>query len=174
MFCLISTGTRWYLATIRYLNYGQPVVIALLRAWFGYGFYKAGMGKLQNFDNTVGYFASLGIPLPELNVVMAGTTECVGGVLLLSGACSRAIAVPLIFTMLVAYSTQHLDEFRTLWTIRPGATYNPVPFFKAAPFLYLLTSFLVLTFGPGVFSIDYFLKKHLDRREHVRCNHEPA
>ena len=76
--------------------------------------------------------------------------------------------------MIVAYSTQHVDEFRTLWMIRPGAAYNPAQFFKAAPFLYLLTSLLVLFFGPGVISFDQIFKWYLDRRQHVRCSHESS
>ncbi len=163
MLTLVPKLKRWYLSGIAYLEYGQPLLIAMLRIWFGYGFFKAGSGKLQNIATTANYFGDLGIPLPTINAWMAGTTECVGGILLLLGVGSRLVAIPLIFTMLVAYSTQHIDEFRTLWTIKSGASYNPAPFFKAAPFNYLLTSLLVLLFGPGVFSIDGIIKSYLDR-----------
>jgi putative oxidoreductase len=174
MSCVVTTITRRYLAVISYLNRGQPALIALLRIWFGYGFFKAGLGKLQNVENTASFFASLGIPLPVLNALMAGGTECLGGALLCLGAGSRVVAIPLIFTMIVAYSTQHIDEFRTLWTIRPGAAYNPTPFIKAAPFPYLLTSLVVLLFGPGVFSLDHVFKRYLDRKNHVQCHNEPT
>ena len=127
MFCPVSSAARSYLAFTRYATCGQPVLLAVLRLWFGYGFVKAGLGKLQNIANTASYFGGLGIPAPELNAWMAGTTEFIGGALLLLGAGSRAVAIPLIFTMLVAYSTQHIDEFRTLWTIAPAAAYNPRP-----------------------------------------------
>ncbi|HVC94567.1 MAG TPA: hypothetical protein VND64_12790 [Pirellulales bacterium] len=40
------------------------------------------------------------------------------GLLLLLGAASRVVTIPLIITMFVAYSTQHIDELRTLWTIK--------------------------------------------------------
>jgi putative oxidoreductase len=163
MLAFVPTVRRWYLSGIGYLAYGQPMLIVLLRIWFGYGFFKAGLGKLQNIESTASYFGNLGIPLPTINAWMAGTTECLGGILLFFGVGSRVVAIPLIFTMLVAYSTQHIDEFRTLWTIRSGASYNPAPFFKAAPFNYLLTSLLVLFFGTGVFSIDGIIKSYLDR-----------
>ena len=164
MWANILTVKRWYLSGIGYLAYGQPVLLVLLRLWFGYGFFKAGLGKLQNIESTASYFADLGIPLPTINAWMAGTTECLGGILLFLGVGSRVVAIPLICTMLVAYSTQHIEEFRSLWTVKSGATYNPAPFFKAAPFNYLLTSLLVLLFGPGIFSVDAAVKSYMDRK----------
>ena len=163
MMAFVPTAKRWYLSGVGHLACGQPVLLIFLRIWFGYGFFKAGLGKLQNIETTAGYFGDLGIPLPEINAWMAGTTECLGGILLFLGVGSRVVAIPLILTMLVAYSTQHFDEFHTLWTVKSGAGYNPAPFFKAAPFNYLLTSLLVLFFGPGDFSIDGIIKSYLDR-----------
>ena len=174
MHAFVDAAKRWYVPAVGFLTRGQPVLLAFLRGWIGYGFFKAGLGKLQNIETTASYFGDLGIPLPTLNACIAGTTECVGGVLLFLGAGSRLVTIPLIFTMLVAYSTQHVDEFHTLWTIKSGAGYNPAPFFKAAPFLYLLTSLLVLFFGPGVFSIDSVFKWYLDRSDNERSHDEPA
>jgi putative oxidoreductase len=170
----VGAVKRWYSAGACYLTRGQPVLLAFLRIWFGYGFFKAGLGKLQNIETTASYFGDLGIPLPTLNAWIAGTTECAGGVLLFFGAGSRLVAIPLIVTMLVAYSTQHVDEFRTLWTIKSGAGYNPAPFFKAAPFLYLLTSLVVLFFGPGAISIDVGVNWYLDRSRNERSQNKPA
>ena len=45
----------------------QPVVPLLTRAVIGHAFIVAGLGKLGHFDATVSFFASLGIPAPELN-----------------------------------------------------------------------------------------------------------
>jgi putative oxidoreductase len=160
----VQVGKRWYQTEIRYVSYAQPALLFLLRLYFGYGFFKAGLGKLENIENTAEYFASLDIPLPTLNAYLAGATECFGGLLLLLGAASRVVTIPLIFTMLVAYATQHLDELRPLWTLRDDGSYNPATFFKAAPFPYLLTALIVLLFGPGAFSIDGFLKWLLDRQ----------
>jgi hypothetical protein len=77
------------------------------------------------------------------------------------------VTIPLIFTMLVAYLTQHIDELQPLWTLRDDGSYNPATFFKAAPFPYLLTALIVLLFGPGAFSIDGLIKWFLDRKESV-------
>jgi putative oxidoreductase len=163
MACVVQTVRKWYQAEIRCLTYFQPALLLFLRLYFGYGFFKAGLGKLQNLENTADYFAGLDIPLPALNAYLAGATECFGGLLLLLGAASRVVTIPLIFTMLVAYSTQHIDELRPLWALKDGS-YNPAPFFKAAPFPYLLTALIVLLFGPGAFSIDGVLRWLLDRK----------
>ncbi len=40
--------------------------------------------------------------MPQLNVYLAGGTECIGGILLLLGLGSRFISIPLIFTMIIA------------------------------------------------------------------------
>jgi putative oxidoreductase len=164
MTTLVQTAKKWYQTEIRYVSYAQPALLFLLRLYFGYGFFKAGLGKLENIENTAEYFAGLDIPLPTLNAYLAGTTECFGGLLLLLGAASRVVTIPLIFTMLVAYATQHLEELRPLWTLRSDGSYNPATFFKAAPFPYLLTAMIVLLFGPGAFSIDGLLKWLLDRQ----------
>jgi putative oxidoreductase len=163
MTTLVQTAKKWYQTEIRYVSYAQPALLFLLRLYFGYGFFKAGLGKLENIENTAEYFTGLDIPLPTLNAYLAGATECFGGLLLLLGAASRVVTIPLIFTMLVAYLTQHLDELRPLWTLRDDGSYNPATFFKAAPFPYLLTAIIVLLFGPGAFSIDGLLKWLQDR-----------
>ena len=179
MVCLKKTVRKWYQAEIRYVSYAQPVLLLLLRICFGYGLFKAGLGKLQNIENTTEYFAGLNIPLPTLNAYLAGATECFGGLFLVLGAASRVVTIPLIFTMLVAYATQHIDELRGLWTLKDDGSYNPASFFKAAPFPYLLTALIVLLFGPGVLSVDGFLKWFLDRKARaaevdIRCDHTPS
>ena len=168
---LVQTVKRWYQAEIRCLTYFQPVLLLVLRLYFGWGFFKAGLGKLQNVENTAEYFAGLHIPLPTLNAYLAGATECCGGLLLLLGVASRVVTIPLIFTMLVAYFTQHIDELRPLWTLKGDGSYNPATFFKAAPFPYLLTALIVLLFGPGAFSIDRLLQWIFDGKgDAVRAN----
>jgi putative oxidoreductase len=102
-----------------------------------------------------------------LNVYLAGTTETVCGFLLMIGLASRIITIPLIGTMLVAYLTAHTEQFYALW----GST--PL-FFKAPPFPYLFTCFVVLLFGPGRLSIDGMVKAHLECEHHGPRRQEPA
>jgi putative oxidoreductase len=160
MLSLVQTVRKWYEAETRYLSYAQPVLLLALRLYFGYGFVKAGLGKLEDVETTAGFFADWGIPLPTLNVYLAGTTECVGGLLLLLGFASRVVTIPLIGTMLVAYATAHKEVVQALWS-------NPNLFVKAPPFLYLLTALLVLCFGPGTISIDGLIKYWFGRKATV-------
>ncbi len=71
----------------------------------------AGVSKFQAFDNTAYWFGEvLGMPLPELMVFLAASTELVGGLLLIIGLAVRWIAVPLAFTMIVAATTAHIEN----------------------------------------------------------------
>lgn len=154
----------WILKLVDYYRLGalllnrlQPILLLILRLYFGYQFSKGGWGKLANLPSTTEFFAGLGIPAPGINAVMAGMTELVGGGCLLLGLFSRVSTIPLIGTMVVAYATAHPDELRALFG-------NTNLFLKAPPFLFLLTSILVLLFGPGCFSVDWCLNYYLGRR----------
>jgi putative oxidoreductase len=131
----------------------QPILLLLLRGWWGWSFFQTGKGKLTDLSGPASYFASLGIPAPKLNAMLAGSVECVGGLLLLVGLGSRVVTVPLIATMGVAYATAHRDTLRALFA-------KPDDFTSAPPFLFLLTCLVVFAFGPGKLSLDYlFFKK---------------
>ena len=51
----------------------------------------------------------LGLPFPELMVVLAAGTELVGGALLIPGIAVRLVSIPLMATMVVAALTVHLE-----------------------------------------------------------------
>ena len=125
----------------------QSPLLLVIRLYWGWQFAQTGWGKLTHLDRTAGFFDSLGIPLPKANAVLAGGTECVGGALLALGLCARPAAVPLVFTMGVAYATADRDALRAITT-------DPDQFVTAAPFLFLLAALLVLAFGPGRLSLD--------------------
>ena len=48
-------------------------------------FILAGMGKLSGSEGTAHWFGTLGIPAPTVMAYVAGTTELVGGLLLIPG-----------------------------------------------------------------------------------------
>ena len=129
----------------------SPLLLAV-RLYWGWQFAQSGWGKLMNLDRTAGFFESLDIPLPKVNAVLAGGTECAGGVLLALGLFARPVAVPLIFTMLVAYWTADRDALNAIGS-------DPDQFVTAAPFLFLFASLIVLVFGPGKLSLDALLGK---------------
>jgi putative oxidoreductase len=131
----------------------QPVLLLVVRGWWGWSFFLTGKGKLLNLDKTAAFFAELNIPLPKLNAIVAGSTECVGGLLLLVGLGSRLVSVPLIFTMLVAYATADKEAVAAIFS-------DPDKFTSATPFLFLLACLMVFAFGPGRLSLDaLFFKK---------------
>ncbi len=127
----------------------QSPLLLVIRLYWGWSFAQTGWGKLMNLDRTAGFFESLGIPMPKLNAVMAGATECFGGLLLAAGLFSRVVSVPLIFTMLVAYAMADREALT-------GIFGNPDGFLEAAPFQFLFASVIVLAFGPGKLSVDHF------------------
>ena len=159
MAALVKTVRKWYLREIWALDHAKPVFLLILRLYFGWGFMAAGLGKLLNVETHAGFFQDWGIPLPTLNVYLAGTTETVCGFLLLVGFASRIITIPLIGTMLVAYLTAHTEQFYALWDPATSTL-----FFKAPPFPYLFTCLVVLFFGPGRISIDGLIMWRLDRK----------
>lgn len=130
----------------------QPVLLLVLRGWWGWEFFVAGKGKFLHLDKATAFFAKLDIPFPQLNTILAGSVECIGGLLLILGLGSRIVCVPLIFTMGVAYATAHKEELGAIFS-------EPDKFTGAAPFLFLLTAMIVFAFGPGRFSLDALLFK---------------
>lgn len=129
----------------------QSPLLLVLRLYWGWSFAQTGWGKLMHLDRTASFFGGLGIPAPKLNAIMAGGTECLGGVLLLLGLGARLVSVPLTFVMLVAYVTADREAVQALFS-------DPEKFVTAAPFLFLLTTVVILAFGPGRFSLDAWRK----------------
>ena len=129
----------------------SPFLLAI-RLWWGWSFFLTGKGKLMNLEKTTGFFTDLGLPLPKLNAIAAGSVECLGGLLLLAGLFSRLVSVPLMFTMIVAYATADREAVQAIFG-------DPDKFTGAAPFLFLLASAIVFIFGPGKLSLDALLFK---------------
>jgi putative oxidoreductase len=125
----------------------QSFLLLAIRLYWGWSFFSTGKGKLLHLDRITTYFASLHLPAPKLNAILAGSTECFGGLLLLVGLASRMVCVPLIFTMLVAYATAEREALTSLFS-------EPDKFTGAAPFLFLFAAVIVFVFGPGRFSLD--------------------
>jgi putative oxidoreductase len=136
----------------------SPLLLAL-RLYWGWQFFITGKGHLLNLKHTEDFFGhDLHIPFPHFNAVLAGGTECVGGLLLLVGLGSRLIALPLIFTMCIAYLTAEKDALNHIFS-------DPDKFVSATPFLFMLACVIILVFGPGVFSMDWLLAKKFRRKQ---------
>ncbi len=94
-------------AVVRGLDFLGPLA---LRVYLAPIFILAGYNKLSHIDDLVPWFASLGLPAPEVMVWLAALTEFVGGIALLAGLAVRWFAVPLMVTMVVAATSAHWDN----------------------------------------------------------------
>lgn len=73
-----------------------------------------GLNALFASENVVSWFGNtewgLGLPFPEILANVAAWTEFIGGWMLLIGLMTRLISIPLMFTMIVAATTVHLEH----------------------------------------------------------------
>jgi putative oxidoreductase len=145
---LMSVYNLW----VKAVSCLQSPLLLVMRLYWGWQFFEIGKGKLMNIDRTANFFQSLNIPHPHLNAVMAGSTECFGGLCLLLGLGSRILTIPLIFTMIIAYKTAESDALHAIFS-------DPDKFVTATPFEFMLTAIIVLVFGPGKFSLDYLIAR---------------
>jgi len=155
--CMVSLAERYYRWFIQAASWAQSPVLLILRLYWGWQFFLTGRGKLMNLDRTTDFFQTLHIPLPHLNAVIVGLTECLGGLLLLSGLGARLVAALLAFDMIVAYLTADSESLKHIFN-------DPDKFLSADPFLFLLASVLIFAFGPGAFSLDWLIGKKLCRK----------
>ena len=130
----------------------QSPVLLVIRLYWGLSFVGTGWGKLHNLEKVSSYFASLGIPAPHLNAIMAASTETLGGLLLALGLFSRFASVALIGVMCVAYATAEREALNAIFS-------DTDKFTGATPFLFLYAAVLVLAFGPGRLAVDALLGK---------------
>jgi putative oxidoreductase len=118
-----------------------PVALALLRIVAALLFIEHGTQKF--FD-----FPASGRPgpaggLPPLMLV-AGTIELVGGLLLLVGLFSRYVALIASGEMAVAFWTQHV----------PHGGIFPIQNYGESAVLFCFIFLLIVFTGPGAFSVD--------------------
>jgi putative oxidoreductase len=130
----------------------QSLFLLVIRVYWGWQFFLTGKGKLADLDKPTQYFQSLGIPFPHQQAILAGTTECLGGLLLLVGLASRLISIPLATVLAVAYLTADIEIVKNFFN-------DPDKFLASDEFLFFYAVIIVLLFGPGKFSIDWLIKR---------------
>lgn len=111
---MITNLAMWaqgILDKFRALDFLAPLALRLYLAPI---FWMAGTKKLADMESTIAWFGNpdfgLGLPFPALMAWMAALTEAGGAILLLLGLGVRWISVPLMFTMIVAAVTVHLQN----------------------------------------------------------------
>lgn len=130
----------------------QSPFLLIIRLYWGYQLGISGYGKFLNLHGVADYFHSLSIPLPYLMAILVALIELVGGILLFLGLFSRFACIAILALFVGVYLTAEYDTVKKLFT-----EYNPDAFFSSTPFLFGYAAILVFIFGPGKFSLDYWL-----------------
>tara|TARA_R110002050_G_scaffold204327_3_gene339787 strand:+ start:31944 stop:32519 length:576 start_codon:yes stop_codon:yes gene_type:complete len=178
-----------FLSLVKMID-GLPLLV--MRFLLALGFYYPAMEKWSNMEATIAWFGNeewgLGLPFPEIQAYLAATTEFLGVWMLIFGIGTRIISIPLIFTMIMAIFTVHIDHG---WYTIGQSALNPEiadrigaakDILKANGDYGWLTeqgSFVILqngvetvvtyiimlatlvTVGPGQLSVDYILGKKM-------------
>ena len=111
-------------------------------------FMPAGFGKLTGFAGTVGYIASVGLPLPQLGAVVALVVEIAGGIALIAGFGTRFAALALaLFTLVASFF------FHNYWGVPAEQQFmQSLLFYKN---IAVVGGLLTLAaWGPGAWSVD--------------------
>jgi putative oxidoreductase len=127
----------------------SPFLLAV-RLYWGWQLIQSGWGKLHNLPKVTEFFASLGLPMPGLMAVFISCVEFFGGIFLAVGLLSRLTALLLTVNMVMAYVMADREALLSFLS-------DPDKFAAAAPFVFLVASLIVLTFGPGKISLDTLL-----------------
>ena len=103
--------THIYQQIVARLQVADGIPLLLLRLYLAPVMIQAGWNKASSFDSIVDWFGNddygLGLPMPFVMAVLATAAELLGGVLLLLGALTRLVSIPLMVTMIVAMVSVH-------------------------------------------------------------------
>ncbi|MEW6982476.1 DoxX family protein [Colwelliaceae bacterium 6471] len=92
----------------RKLDFLAPL---LMRLYLVPIFWMAGTHKIDGFDNIVQWFGNddwgLGLPFPYLMAILAIGAEVLGAISLMLGFAVRLMAIPMMFTMIIAMTSVH-------------------------------------------------------------------
>jgi putative oxidoreductase len=133
-------------------NLLQPVLLLVIRLYWGWQFAIDGWGKLHNLDKVAAYFATLNLPGPRATACLIAVLQCVFGLFLLGGLFTRFAALILIGVMCGAYATAERDALHAIFS-------DPDKFVTATPFLFLFAAVIAFCFGPGPISLDALVFK---------------
>ncbi|MFK4761949.1 DoxX family protein [Microbacterium sp. ZW T5_45] len=119
--------------------------LLVLRVVVGIVFIAHGSQKIFEYTlpGTIGSFAGMGVPLPEIAGPLVAFVELLGGILLLLGLLTRPVGILLAIDMLVALVLVHLSA--GIWVADGGWEFVAV----------LGAAALAVAFtGAGRFSLD--------------------
>jgi putative oxidoreductase len=136
-----------------------PRAILLLRLMAGTVFFWEGVMKFVFPNQGVGRFTKLGFPAPHFTATADGWLEIVGGLLLLTGLLTRAIAIPFVIEMIVAMLSTKIPMYLgtsplPLPPVPPQIGFWAVLHEIRSEYAQLLTCAFLVVVGPGRWSLD--------------------
>jgi putative oxidoreductase len=129
-------------------NHLKELSLLFVRLVLSYGFYEPAKTKWQDIQSVADWFKSLNIPFPLLNAYLSASFEMLGVFLLLIGLFTIWIIIPLMFIMIVAIFTVHCKN---------GFAASDNGF--EIPLYYFVMLLVLLSYGAGKWSVDFYLKK---------------
>jgi putative oxidoreductase len=136
-----------------------PAATLFLRLMAGGVFFWEGILKFVYPNQGLGRFTKLGFPIPEVMANFVGTTEIVGGLLILLGLGTRFIALYFISEMLVAIVSTKISLYLGTSPLPLPAAPPKIGFWAVlheirSDYAQLLTCLFLLVEGPGKKSLD--------------------
>ncbi|MBE0589796.1 MAG: DoxX family protein [Hydrogenophaga sp.] len=130
------------------MNTLQNPLALLSRLLLAALFLPAGIGKITGFAGTVGYIASVGLPMPTVAAVVAIAVEVLGGLALIVGFGTRWAALALaLFTLGASFF------FHNYWALPAEQQFmQQLLFMKNVGVTGGLLA--LAAFGAGAFSLD--------------------
>ncbi|HSD46229.1 MAG TPA: DoxX family protein [Pyrinomonadaceae bacterium] len=143
-----------------------PRATVLIRLMAGSVFLWEGILKFVYANQGVGRFTKLGFPAPHLVATADGWLEIVGGLLILGGMLTRAIAVPFIIEMIVAIASTKIPMYLGTYPLPLPPVPPQIGFWAVlhevrSEYAQLLNCAFLLVVGPGPWSIDALVKSKL-------------
>jgi putative oxidoreductase len=127
--------------------------VLVARIVVGYVFMLTGWYKLNNLPGMIQNFADWGIPFPEIMTPFVSGVECLGGLFLMLGLCTRVAGAMLCGVMVVAVISAKFSDIDSLETLLG---------FEES--LYFAIFFWLAVSGAGKASLDYLITRNRGNR----------
>ena len=139
-----------------------PRATILIRLMAGSVFLWEGILKFVYPNQGVGRFTKLGFPAPHFLATTDGWLEIIGGLLLITGLLTRAIAVPFIIEMLVAMASTKIPLYLGTYPLPLPPVPPQIGFWAVlheirSEYAQFLNCAFLLMVGPGPWSLDALL-----------------
>jgi putative oxidoreductase len=151
---IVDLGKTAYSGFTSLLNLAQSPLLLAIRLYWGFQFAQDGWGKLTHIDRVAQFFASLNLPAPGATAHICALVEFVGGILFALGLGSRLVSLILFVNMTMAYLSVPDDRVNFSHIFL-----KPEDFYGASPYTYWFAALLILILGPGVFALDWIIRR---------------